>query len=502
MSAPWSALCAQVRRLSFVSLAFLSFLVGIAVVVALVDFWFLPVVVVDVCVPLVFLVLLSIPAFWERLVPSDQQPSLSTVQLAVSIDEMVFAYAIGFIPGAAIALSVEAFVGSLVTLLFYIDQQIFEHTSWWYRSVIGTSTGAGSSEIRFFPVAGAVLASLFKSVGYLAFLFVTSFVTTGLVEEAVRWTISLRLCHFKQHLDRDDNHSFRLGRDLKPLTQVQAQESNGGVSVASTRNSRRRRRSRKHQIRDPVGVPDHNGSSDGEHDADFSAPIKGSVDRQRALGDNSGSKHGAIIPLRREGGSAPEDLTTRADRGPNGKGSSSVRRTLSGVIAMVHFVSAYSVGFSTVENILYAVAQRMHSIGAGGGIAEIGAALSRSTCVTPLHCACALVSGLNIGLNIAARSAQCRSSDGANGGDDSRDSTDVGAVGFTAPSRRGRSSYLSFQAVLPAVLLHGLFNFAVVLINSLTSDTSLAGHSFLRHGGCVSCSTHACLVGGDVPSHF
>lgn len=108
------------------------------------------------------------------------------------------------------------------------------------------------------------------------------------------------------------------------------------------------------------------------------------------------------------------------------------------------------------------------------------------------------------GLNIAARSAQFRPSECTNGSDDDAgdDSTRVGAVGFTAPSRRGRSSYLSLQAVLPAALLHGLFNFVVVLINSMTSDTSRVGHAFLRHGGCVLCSNRNrdCLTGVGVAS--
>jgi hypothetical protein len=62
-----------------------------------------------------------------------------------------------------------------------------------------------------------------------------------------------------------------------------------------------------------------------------------------------------------------------------------------------------------------------------------------------------------------------------------RAAVSAATVGVVTPSRRGRSSgYLSLQAVLPAALLHGFYNFGVVLINaymtSLSHPTSANGH--------------------------
>ena len=209
-----------VRTRSFVTLSFLSFLLGTVVVFsAFADANLLVVFAILLAVPVAYLRLVGTTAFWSKLVPLEQQASVlrsaqttsvsGTRSLSYDFDELVCAYAIGFLPGAAVAFSVEAFVGGAITLLFYLEDKLLEFLGVLAQHIIGFGgvdgggDGDGPEAHGVSMETGSFLpldfwTSLRKTIGYLAFLFVTSFVTTGLVEEAVRWSLSLRMCYIKQ----------------------------------------------------------------------------------------------------------------------------------------------------------------------------------------------------------------------------------------------------------------------------------------------------------------
>jgi hypothetical protein len=220
------ALCLPSRlpALSITSKSLLALLATTLVSLSLlVDTALFPVFALVVAAPVASLLFLGSRRFWRRFVPPEHHRAAVGAPLDWNADELIASYAIGLVPGAAVAFSVEAFVGAAITVLFYVDQQIVDKSADllavdgpFAREVagVGAGNGAHSSSGGSSGLAeqllsdGRFLASLRKSAGYIAFLFATAFITTGLVEEAVRWTISLRMCHVKLRMhdhERDDD---------------------------------------------------------------------------------------------------------------------------------------------------------------------------------------------------------------------------------------------------------------------------------------------------------
>jgi hypothetical protein len=194
---------ASLAQWSLFSLCFGSFVLGACVVLSAGDARRAPVLTVLFVMPLAFIRLLSSRTFWRAMLPPDQH-AVAARPLTVDPDGIIIAYAIGFGPGAAVAFSVEAVVGSVVTLMYFLDQYLLDGGR---SDASGADSSSSSSSWWVLP------ESVGKSIGYVAFLFVSSFVTSGLVEEAVRWSITLRMCSARQ----EAHHHQGIG-DAAPTT--------------------------------------------------------------------------------------------------------------------------------------------------------------------------------------------------------------------------------------------------------------------------------------------
>ena len=374
-------------KLSFVSLAFVSFVVGITLVALAADIMLTPILAIAYAGPAFILRMLASQQFWKIVLPREH--SVVASRLDFDVDELTVAYATGFLPGALVSLSVEALIGSAITVVFYLDQQFFAAASQFGpgAAVATTTTTTTASEADSFAEidgsgAGVLSskpwfsASLRKTIAYCAFLFVTSFITTGLIEEAVRWTFSIRLCRFQQRLAEETSpRKIVMPRQLR-----KAPPQADSLDVAFVVKSDTKQ----------LGVTDidtdsQNNSTSSKRNFIFGAPESkpGDVIPKRKRKEDE-----ELIPTRkRKEDPAPSNDSSESKTGVDVGEDTSDAQSLQTITGFVLFVAAYvfggtatrvqstklltgtvhsvvdrySIGFSTIENILYAVTRRIQA---------------------------------------------------------------------------------------------------------------------------------------------